>query len=246
MPLKRSALRRWSCPHPVDVADLGGIRTSVAGYVILQTPFAGIDARECSIYILMGPVLSACTLLRALRLIRGWPTRAFFQIVLSLFGADRRKVHRQPLPDSSAFAIGLMPGRGSRGSHTCRNIESANQVTRDLARVKGSAFGWHRLTLAQLAAIWLCRSSRSADSSRSASSAVRRRWHGVVHRLKSEGGLGRFAVVADTPGLSARNRRRRCRAASRTAVAGRCGSCRSRCCSAACGVRGRARGHGHD
>src|SRR5438270_6441156 len=82
------------------------------------------------------------------------------------------------------------------------NIEAAGHLARELARAKGSAFGWHRLTLAQLAATMamplLTERGLASISSLGSEAAVAR----LVHRLKSERGLGRFSAVADTPGFA--------------------------------------------
>lgn len=81
------------------------------------------------------------------------------------------------------------------------NIEAASQLARDGARAKGSAFGWHRLSLAQLAATMamplLTERGLASISSLGTEAAVAR----LIHRLKSEVGLGRFGAVADTPGF---------------------------------------------
>jgi len=81
------------------------------------------------------------------------------------------------------------------------NIEAASQLARDLVRSTGSAFGWHRLTLAQLAAAMalpaLAGRGLASISQLGSEATVAR----LVQRLKSEGGLGRFAAVADAPGL---------------------------------------------
>ena len=33
------------------------------------------------------------------------------------------------------------------------SLDAANELARDVAQIKGAAFGWHRLSLAQLAAV---------------------------------------------------------------------------------------------
>src|SRR5215204_3525461 len=66
------------------------------------------------------------------------------------------------------------------------NVEAASELTRQLARAKGSAFGWHRVTLAQLAAITatpLLAERGLASISQLGSEATVARF---VHRLKSE------------------------------------------------------------
>ena len=81
------------------------------------------------------------------------------------------------------------------------NLEAASQLARDLARKKGAGFGWHRLTLAQLAATMalpaLADRGLASISQLGTEATVAR----LVHRLKSEARLGRFDVIGDTPGL---------------------------------------------
>ena len=81
------------------------------------------------------------------------------------------------------------------------SLGAANELARRLAKKKGSAFGWHRLTLAQLAAnIALPKLTESGLASISpigTEATVAR----LVHRLKSESRVGRFEPIADTPGF---------------------------------------------
>lgn len=81
------------------------------------------------------------------------------------------------------------------------NLEAASQLARNLARERGAGFGWHRLTLAQLAGMMalpaLTERGLASISQLGSEAAVAR----LVHRLKSEEGLGRFGAVGNTPGL---------------------------------------------
>ena len=83
-----------------------------------------------------------------------------------------------------------------------RTAIAANELARDALKAKGAAFGWHRLTFAQLAVsiakpvltdrglIPLSRIGVEATVTR------------LVHRMKTEARLGRFyAGIADTPGF---------------------------------------------
>jgi ATP-dependent helicase/nuclease subunit B len=78
---------------------------------------------------------------------------------------------------------------------------SANEIARGVATKKGGAFGWHRLTLAQLAHIIalpeLTRRGLAAITQIGMEAVVVR----LVDRLRAEGRLGRFAAIAHTPGF---------------------------------------------
>jgi ATP-dependent helicase/nuclease subunit B len=80
-------------------------------------------------------------------------------------------------------------------------LDAANELARGVVQDKGAAFGWHRLTLAQLAAA-VARPTLTTRGlvslSRIGTQAVVAR---IVHRLKEEGGLGRYDAVARTPGF---------------------------------------------
>jgi ATP-dependent helicase/nuclease subunit B len=81
------------------------------------------------------------------------------------------------------------------------NVDAANELARRVAKEKGAAFGWHRLTLPQLAAALaapLLAERKLAPLSRLGAEAIAAR---VVHRLKAEHGLGRYKCVGDAPGF---------------------------------------------
>jgi len=80
-------------------------------------------------------------------------------------------------------------------------IDGANGLARSLTKEKGSAFGWHRLTLAQLAgtlALPELAAQGLASVSQLGSQAMVAR---LIHQLKAERRLGRFDPIADTPGF---------------------------------------------
>jgi ATP-dependent helicase/nuclease subunit B len=82
------------------------------------------------------------------------------------------------------------------------SLDAANELARRVAEEKGAAFDWHRLTLPQLAAALaapLLAERELVPLSRLGADAVVAR---VVHRLKSEHGLGRYQPVGDTPGFA--------------------------------------------
>jgi hypothetical protein len=74
------------------------------------------------------------------------------------------------------------------------SLDAANEVARGVARMKGAAFGWHRLSLTQLAAA-LAAPTLAARStvpvSRLGTQAMAAR---VVHALAADGALGRYAA----------------------------------------------------
>ena len=81
------------------------------------------------------------------------------------------------------------------------SLGAANELARSLAKTRGAAFGWHRLTLAQLAAniaAPVLAARGLASISRIGAEAIVAR---VVHRLRIERGLGRFQPIAHTPGF---------------------------------------------
>src|SRR2546422_6666734 len=76
------------------------------------------------------------------------------------------------------------------------SLDAANEVARGVAQMKGAAFGWHRLTLTQLAAA-LAGPALGARGvvplSRLGIQAMAAR---LVHALVADCALGRYASVA--------------------------------------------------
>jgi len=81
------------------------------------------------------------------------------------------------------------------------NLNAANELVRSLVKTRGGAFGWHRLTLAQLAANIaspaLTARGLASISQIGAEATVAR----LLHRLRTEQRLGRFQPIAHTPGF---------------------------------------------
>ena len=80
-------------------------------------------------------------------------------------------------------------------------LDGANELIRTVAKQKGGAFGWHRLSFSQL--VFAVAAPKLATGglvpiSRVATQAI---VAGLVHRLRAEGGLSRYEPVGDTPGL---------------------------------------------
>src|SRR5258708_7257996 len=80
-------------------------------------------------------------------------------------------------------------------------LDGANELTRTVAKQKGAAFGWHRLSFFRLEfaiAAPVLATRGLVPISRVATEAI---VAGLVHRLRAEGGLSRYQPVGDTPGF---------------------------------------------
>ena len=80
-------------------------------------------------------------------------------------------------------------------------LDAANELVRRVAKEKGAAFGWHRLTLPQLAAAVAAPALATrglVPLSQLGTEAVVAR---LVHRLRAGGGLSHYQAVANTPGF---------------------------------------------
>jgi hypothetical protein len=82
------------------------------------------------------------------------------------------------------------------------SLDAANELARRVAKKKGAAFGWHRLTLPQLAfaiaAPVLAQRGLTPLSRIGADAVVAR----LVHRMNAEGKLSHYQSVQGTPGFS--------------------------------------------
>jgi hypothetical protein len=82
------------------------------------------------------------------------------------------------------------------------SVDSTNELARQLAGEKGAIFGWHRLTLRQLAAVLarplLVERNLVPVSGTGAEALVTR----VVQELASASALGRYAQIANGPGFA--------------------------------------------
>jgi ATP-dependent helicase/nuclease subunit B len=80
-------------------------------------------------------------------------------------------------------------------------LDAANELARRVAKERGAAFGWHRLTLSSLAAA-IARPALATRNliplSRIGTEAIVAR---LLYRLNEKGGLGRYHTVAATPGF---------------------------------------------
>jgi hypothetical protein len=80
-------------------------------------------------------------------------------------------------------------------------LDAPNELARTVAKKKGAAFGWHRLTLSQLAfavAAPLLAARSLAPLGRIGAEAFAAR---LVHRMSAEGRLGHYLSIAATPGF---------------------------------------------
>lgn len=80
-------------------------------------------------------------------------------------------------------------------------VDAANELARQVASRKGAAFGWHRIGLSQLVSIVAARELAHRGGvplTRIAADAITTR---LIHRLRVERKLGRYASVSETPGF---------------------------------------------
>ena len=80
--------------------------------------------------------------------------------------------------------------------------DAANELARDVARNKGAAFRWHRLSLAQFAAVLAGPRLAERGLVTVGDLGVRAVCARVVHRLAANGALGRYAIIANAPGFA--------------------------------------------
>jgi ATP-dependent helicase/nuclease subunit B len=92
-------------------------------------------------------------------------------------------------PAEEVLIIGASPG-------------AANELTRSLAREKRASFGYHRLTLGQLASALaqpLLTAQRTVPLGALGVQAVA---NGAIHKLSQAGGLGRYVTITSGPGFA--------------------------------------------
>jgi hypothetical protein len=80
-------------------------------------------------------------------------------------------------------------------------LDAANELARKVAKKRGAAFGWHRLTLSQLAfavAAPVLAARGLTPLGRIGADAFAAR---LVHRMNAEGRLGHYQSIAATPGF---------------------------------------------
>jgi len=80
-------------------------------------------------------------------------------------------------------------------------VDAANELARQVVSRKGAAFGWHRIGLSQLVSIVAARELAHrgvVPLTRIGADAITTR---LIHRLRGERKLGRYASVSETPGF---------------------------------------------
>ncbi len=82
------------------------------------------------------------------------------------------------------------------------NLDGANELARGVAQTTGAAFGWHRMTLAQFAAMLAAPAMTGRGIASIGSLGVEAIVCRAVQALGSGGGLGRYACIAEGPGFS--------------------------------------------
>lgn len=82
------------------------------------------------------------------------------------------------------------------------SLEAANDVIRKAVASKGAAFGWHRLTLPHLAHLIAARQLSAKGLVPVSTLGLEAITTRLVHQLRTEGRLGRFAAIAEAPGLA--------------------------------------------
>jgi hypothetical protein len=80
--------------------------------------------------------------------------------------------------------------------------DAANELAREVAKKKGAAFGWHRMSLSQFAAVLAAPLLAERGIVALGDLGVQAICARVIHHLSAEAGLGRYANIADGPGFS--------------------------------------------
>ncbi|WP_092298102.1 PD-(D/E)XK nuclease family protein [Bradyrhizobium sp. Ghvi] len=80
-------------------------------------------------------------------------------------------------------------------------VDAANELARQVASRRGAVFGWHRISLSQLVSIVAAQELASrgvVPLTKIGADAISTR---LIHRLRGERKLGRYACVSNTPGF---------------------------------------------
>ncbi|MGY4156326.1 hypothetical protein ACVINW_002168 [Bradyrhizobium sp. USDA 4461] len=80
-------------------------------------------------------------------------------------------------------------------------VDAANELVRQVASRRGAAFGWHRISLLQLVSVVAAQELARrgvVPLTKIGADAITTR---LIHRLKVERKLGRYASVSHTPGF---------------------------------------------
>jgi RecB family exonuclease len=82
------------------------------------------------------------------------------------------------------------------------SLDAANELARKVVQARGAAFGWHRLTLPQLAAVLAASGPKEGRILPLGQLGVQAICARVVHKLTAEGSLGRYSSIANGPGFA--------------------------------------------
>src|SRR5580704_7125091 len=80
-------------------------------------------------------------------------------------------------------------------------VDAANELARQVASRRGAGFGWHRIGLSQLVSIVAAQElahHKVVPLTKIGVDAITTR---LIHRLRGERKLGRYALVSETPGF---------------------------------------------
>src|SRR5204863_443772 len=81
-------------------------------------------------------------------------------------------------------------------------LDAANELARTVARTKGASFGYHRMTLGQLAAALARPALAARRTVPLGSAAIEAVTNRAVHKMANGGTLGRYATLANGPGFA--------------------------------------------
>jgi hypothetical protein len=128
-------------------------------------------------------------------------TQLHLDLIHLLHERDCRHLCREPTPNPASARLAGRPCTGRGGADRRSNPRRGQRARAQVAKERGAAFGWHRLTLSQLAAAIAAPALAARGLiplSRVGTEAI---VAGLVHRLRAEGGLGRYDDVSATPGF---------------------------------------------
>src|SRR5215469_6482587 len=81
-------------------------------------------------------------------------------------------------------------------------LDGANELARSVAREKGASFGYHRLTLGQVASALAQPVLAAQQTVPLGELGIRAVANRVIHELSEVGGLGRYAKLTSGPGFA--------------------------------------------
>ena len=118
-------------------------------------------------------------------------------------GEGKKSIFRSPAAAArieKGVQFLLSAGRAAEVVIVGASGDAAAQIARTAAVRAGAVFGWHRFTLARLAGALAARSLGERELTPVGPLPLQATCARIVHRL-GDAGLGRFASIADRPGL---------------------------------------------